>query len=102
MLFASYWELSENVAVQDQFGAAQKIMSSELFPPQGVNIVHWGITPDRWGVLIIEAENAEQVDRAFYIWRAALAGIFKVSKTAPMLSIQDHMAVAGDVIESLK
>jgi hypothetical protein len=102
MLFASYWELSENVAVQDQFTAAQKIMASELFPPQGVNIVHWGITPDRWGILILEAENAAQVDRAFYVWRAALPGIFKSSKSGPMLSIQDHLAIAGEVIESLK
>ena len=83
---------------QQRLQVAQKLTSSGLFPPQGVNVVRWDGTPDGWGVLILEAERAEDVVRAIDLWRASGAGFFKSTRTAPAIPIQDPIPVAADIV----
>ena len=77
MLFITYWELNENMSVAERLQVAQKLVSSEMFPPPGVKIVRWDGTPDNWGVLITEAESIAALNDALSLWRAAGAGFFK-------------------------
>ena len=102
MLFISYWELNENMPEQERLQIAQKLTTSGLFPPQdGVKIVRWDATPDLWGVLIMEAENAADVFRAIGMWRAAGPGFFKTIKTAPALPIEEVIPVVAGVVQQL-
>ena len=55
MLFLTYWELNEGMSVEERQQVAQKLTSSGLFPPKGVNIIRWDGTPDGWGILVAEA-----------------------------------------------
>jgi hypothetical protein len=52
MLFVTVWELNENTPVASNVGAAQKLISAGLFPPEGVTLLRWDATPDGWGILI--------------------------------------------------
>ena len=97
MLFLAYWELNENMAEQERLQIAQKLTSAGLFPPKGVNIIRWDGTPDAWGILLMEAENAADVYRAVEIWRIAGAGFFKSIKTSPALPIQEMIPLADDL-----
>ena len=85
MLFLAYWELNENVSEQARLEGVQKVMSGGLFPPQGVNVLRFDGTPDGWGVLLLEADKAEDVFRAIGVWRSAVPGFFKSIKTSPAI-----------------
>ena len=101
MLFLTYWELNEGMAVAERQRVAQKLTSSELFPPRGVNIVRWDATPDGWGILLAEANNAADIDRAINMWRAAGAGFFKFTRTAPVQSVQEALAQTSELLKTL-
>ena len=101
MQFLAYWELNENMSSTDRHKVADNLMSKGLFPPKGVTIVRWDATPDLWGTLILEADNAEDVFRAMELWRAAGAGFFKVTKTAPTLPVQEVIPIGQEIQQSL-
>jgi hypothetical protein len=91
MLFLTYWELNEDMPVAERMGIAQKLTSSGLFPPKGVKILRWDETPDAWGILLLEADNAMDVALALDSWRMAGAGFFKLTRTAPANPIAETM-----------
>jgi hypothetical protein len=101
MLFLWYWELNENVALAERLKAAQELMSSGLFPPEGVNVLRFDITPGNWGVTLLEADNAEDVFKTVSIWRAALPGFFKSVKVSPAIPVKDALPLNGALIKSI-
>jgi hypothetical protein len=101
MLFLTYWELNEAMSDQERAQVGQMLTSKGLFPPKGVKIVRWDGTPDGWGILVAEADNAADVFRALDLWRAAGAGFFKVTKTAPALPIQELMPLGAEITEAV-
>jgi hypothetical protein len=101
MLFITYWELNENLALQDTLQAAGKLTSSGMFPPANVKILRWDITPDNWGILIAESDSAQAVADALSIWRAAVPGFFKMTKTSPAVPVQESMPAAGKLLQML-
>jgi hypothetical protein len=101
MLFLTYWELNENMSDAQRLQIAEKLNASGLFPPKGVTIIRWDGTPDLWGILLMEAETAEDAFRATTLWRSAGAGFFKVTKTAPALPIQEGIPIVSDILNAL-
>jgi len=101
MLFVTYWELNENMSVEQRLEVGQKLTSSGLFPPENVNIIRWDITPDGWGILITEAENAADIDQAINMWRATGAGFFNVTKTAPAMPVQEAISNTAELLKTL-
>jgi hypothetical protein len=101
MLFITYWELNENLAVSETLQAANKLTSSGLFPPENVQILRWDVTPDNWGILLVEADSAQAVNDAISMWRAAAAGFFKSTKTAPALPVQEAIPSGAKILERL-
>ncbi len=101
MLYITYWELNENMSLADQYHVAEKLMASGLVPSKGVNILRWDLTPDGWGVLIAEAESAADIERSLNLWRASAAGFFRLTKTAPAVTIQERMAATAELLKAL-
>ena len=101
MLFLTYWELNENMPEAERLQVADKLMSAGLFPPTGVNIIRFDGTPDAWGIILLEADNAADAFRAVDVWRAAGAGFFKLTKTAPAMPIQDLIPIAAEMQKAL-
>ncbi|MDH3318109.1 MAG: DUF3303 domain-containing protein [Betaproteobacteria bacterium] len=101
MLFLTYWELNENMPEGDRHKFVQKIMSSGLFPPKGVEVIRWDITPDGWGIVICEQQSATDVVKSLDMWRMAEGGFFKSTKTAPIISIQESMAMSEGLVKAL-
>lgn len=102
MLFVTYWELNENMSVEQRLEVAQKLTDSGLFPPEHVNIIRWDITPDGWGIMITEAESAADVAQTLSMWRAAGTGFFNVTKTAPAMPVQESISHTAELLKSLK
>ena len=101
MLFLCYWELNENMPSEERMQVAGRLTSSGLFPPEGVNIIRWDETPDGWGILLLEAEKAQDVTLSLDLWRAAGAGFFKMTKTAPAVTVEELMPVAEKMLKDL-
>jgi hypothetical protein len=101
MLFVTYWELNEAMDVRQRLEIAEKLTTSGLFPPEGVTVVRWDGTPDGWGILIVEAERVEDVQRALDLWRVSGAGFFKSTRTAPAMPIQQMIPASQAVIQAV-
>ncbi len=101
MLFVTYWELNENMSVEERLQIAQKLTSTGLFPPENVQVLRWDVTPDSWGILITEAESAQAVDAALALWRMAGAGFFKTTRTAPAMPVQEAIPHAAELLQKL-
>ena len=101
MQFLAYWELNENMSDADRLQVAQKLTGSGLFPPKGVNIVRWDATPDLWGTLVLETDSEADVFHALALWRAAGAGFFKMTKTAPTLPVQEVIPIVGEIHQAV-
>ena len=101
MLFMTYWELNEAMPVEETLQISQKLMSLGLVPFEGFTIIRWDMSPDGWGILIGEAESAADVDKAIYMWRAAGAGFFKFTKTAPAQPVPDVIAQHVELLKTL-
>lgn len=101
MLFLTYWELNENMPVPERLSIAQKLTSSGQFPPKGVKILRWDETPDAWGILLMEADNAMDAAMALDCWRIAGAGFFKQTKTAPAMPITESIPQWTEAIKAI-
>ena len=101
MLFLTYWELNENMSEGERLQVAEKLTSSGLFPPKGVNIIRWDATPDAWGILLAEAESAADIARAIDMWRAAGAGFFKMTKTSSAIPVEEAISVSTELLKAL-
>ena len=101
MLFITYWELNEGMSLAERLQVGQKLMSSGLFPPPGVNIIRWDSTPDGWGVLIAETDSVAALNDAISMWRAVGTGFFKMTKTAPAQPVQEALPQSGELLGKL-
>ena len=102
MLFLCYWELNENIAVIDHLKVGKMLNEAGLFPPPGIEILRFDITPDYWGVTLFKAENAEAAFTVIDLWRAAGTGFFKTVKTSPALSVPDASALGAKIFQSVQ
>jgi len=101
MLFLTYWELNEGMPLEERLKAGQKLLSLGLFPPERVEVIRWDMTPDEWGILILEAEDVADVHKALSFWRLAGAGFFKMTKTAPVQPAQQALSLLGEMMQSM-
>lgn len=101
MLFVTCWELNEEMPVAERQRIARKLTQEGHFPPDGVEVIRWDATPDGWGILLLEADSAADVQRALGQWRTAGDGFFESTKTAPAMPVEDVMGIAQDMVEKL-
>ena len=102
MLFLCYWELNENMPVVDHLKIGKMLTESGLFPPEGVELIRFDMTPDYWGITIFKAANAEAVFKIVEVWRMAGTGIFKKMNVSPALTVMDAKALAANLYQSFK
>ena len=101
MLFMTYFELSQDVPLTAGLAGAQKIMAAGLFPAPDVTIIRWDISPDSWGVLLAEAESVAAIEGAINVWRAAIPGFFRVTRTAPAAPVQENIGRTAELLQRL-
>jgi len=101
MLFLTYWELSENIDPREASRLADKVLASGLFPCKGVRLLRFDETPDNWGIILFEADTANDVMMAIDVWRKAGAGFFKTTKTAPVVPLDEYMPLGRKLLEAL-
>jgi len=102
MLFLIYWELNEQVGVSQRIAALNKLQQAELFPPPDVELIRFDMTPDQWGISIMEAGSAGAIMRHLGAWRIACPGIFVTTKVSPAMPVANSVAEIMGVIKKLE
>jgi hypothetical protein len=101
MLFLMYWELNENISVKERVKAADMLISSGHFPPENIEIIRFDITSDNWGVILVDADSAEDVSNLNNMWRIVCPGIFKMTKVSPARPVQEAMEATNQLIKQI-
>ena len=102
MLFLCYWQLNENISVLDHLKVGKLLQESGLFPPPGIEIIRFDMTPDYWGVTVFTAESAEAAFAVIDLWRVAGTGFFKKVKVSPALPVKDASALGAKLYKTVK
>jgi hypothetical protein len=103
MIFIAYWELNNDFEPSELASVAQTLLNKKLFPEEGTNIIAWYISAtDNWGVLVVEAENEEQMVRTISMWRIAKPGIFRLIKTSPGVEITKILPMVMKLAKQMK
>lgn len=101
MQFMTYWKLNEAMSVRERQEVASSLVESGQFPPENVDILRWDATPDGWGVLITEADSAEDVMRAVNMWRVPAPGFFETTQTAPAQPVEEVLSQTEELLSAL-
>lgn len=101
MLFLTHWKLNEDMPMAERQEVGRKLLEDGHFPPEGVELIRWDATPDGWGILLLEADSAADVQKALAQWRASGAGFFESTKTAPALPVREAMENAQGLLQEL-
>lgn len=103
MLFITYFELNPEKDPSEILDAFQKIQDAKIgdmmekWEEKG-----WYITPDYWGVFIVDTDTVEDVLRNSNAWRLALPGIFKKIKTCMAAEVEQYAPILLKLVRKLK
>ena len=97
MLYVLYWELNENMHKEELLQVAQKLTSTGICPLKDVNVVRWDVTPDGWGISIMEADKAWDVFSAINMCMSMKPGFFKMIKVSPAMPVKKVMPLEGEL-----
>jgi hypothetical protein len=81
--------------------AFQKIQEAQL-ESEKWELKGWYITPEYWGVAIVETESANDIAQNANSWRLVLPGIFKKYNISPVLEVEQYAPVLLKLIRKLK
>ncbi|HME55016.1 MAG TPA: DUF3303 family protein [Candidatus Lokiarchaeia archaeon] len=82
MLMIVYWELDPNLKPSDITEAVAELQQRGMWPPEGLKMLGWWVTPDYWGVTVYDVDNEEALMKGASLLRLAKPGIFKVYKAS--------------------
>jgi hypothetical protein len=102
MLFLCYWQLNENIPVIDHLKVGKLLKEAGLFPPPGIEIIRFDMTPDYWGITVFTAESAEAAFAVIDLWRVAGTGFFSKVKVSPALPVKDASALGAKLYQTVK
>ena len=101
MLFAIYFELDPAIDPSKVIDAFQQVQEANL-EDQKWETKSWYITPEYWGIAVVETESAEDFAQNANSWRVALPGIFKKYNTAPALDVRTYVPIAAKLVRKIK
>lgn len=98
MRFVTYFELNEDRSSAQRIEAIDAHDLMEHYPPEGVDVLEWGLTPDRWGFAIYETDDIEALEEALELWRL-FEPWYETTKTAPFRPIDDSVETVAELVE---
>ena len=101
MLFIIYYELDPTLDPADMLTAYQKIQEAEVefekWETKG-----WYITPEDWGVAIVECDSVDDMMKNSYQWKLALPGFFTKYNVSPVAEVEQAVPVLAKMMRKFK
>ena len=101
MLFVVYYELDPAMDPSKIIDAFQKIQEAKIEANKW-DLKCWYITPEYWGVAVVDTDTAEDVAQNANSWRVALPGMFKTYNIAPALDVETYVPIAAKLVRKIK
>ncbi len=101
MLFVVYFELDPTLDPSEVINAFQKIQEANI-EAEKWETKSWYITPEYWGIAVVETDTAEDIAQNANSWRVALPGIFKTYNIAPALDVETYVPIAAKLVRKIK
>jgi len=101
MLFIIYYELDPSLDPADMLTAYQKIQEA------GVELDKWEtkgwyMTPEDWGVAIVESDTVDDMMKNVYQWKLALPGFFRKYNVAPVAEVEQAVPMLAKIIRKFR
>nr|MDO8115006.1 hypothetical protein [Candidatus Sigynarchaeota archaeon] len=101
MKFIAYFELSESITPLDMLKGAE-LLSKAAITFEGTKVTNWMVTPENWGIAMIESKSEEHLLHLFSQWRIAVPGVYKVVKCAPAMTVEEYTPKLLDLANKMK
>ncbi|MFX1590275.1 MAG: DUF3303 domain-containing protein [Promethearchaeota archaeon] len=101
MLFVVYYELDPSMDPAAIIDAFQKIQEANI-EAEKWDTKFWYVTPEYWGVAVVDTNTAEDIAQNANSWRVALPGIFKSYKISPALDVETYVPIAAKLVRKIK
>lgn len=101
MLFIIHFELDPSHDPSDILKMYQKVQEAEIAVEKW-ETKGWYITPEYWGIAIVETESVEDILTNANAWRIALPGIFKNYNISPAADVAEYAPNLAKLVRKLK
>ena len=101
MLFVVYYELDPSIDPAAIIDAFQKIQEANI-EAEKWDVKSWYITPEYWGIAVVDTDSAEDIAQNANSWRVALPGMFKTYNVAPALDVETYVPIAAKLVRKIK
>ena len=100
MLFIVYYELDPSLDPADILTAYQKIQEAEI-EAEKWDVKGWYITPEHWGVAIVDTDSVDDMMKNAYQWRLALPGIFTTYNISPVSEVEQAIPILAKMMRKI-
>jgi hypothetical protein len=101
MLFLVYFEFDPSIGPADLIDAFQKIQEANI-EAEKWKTKSWYVTPEYWGIAVVETDSAVDIAQNANSWRVALPGIFKTYNIAPALDVESYIPIGAKLVRKIK
>ena len=101
MLFLVYYELNPSLDPSEILNAYQKIQEAEI-KQEKWDVKGWYITPEHWGVAIVDTDSVDDVLINANAWRIALPGLFIKYNISPVKEVEESVPILAKLVRKLK
>lgn len=101
MLFIIYYEFDPKLDPRDMLTAYQKIQEAEV-EYEKWEVTGWYMTPEDWGVAIVECDSVDDMMKSVYAWKLALPGFFTKYNVAPVAEVEQAIPVLAKMMRKFK
>ena len=97
MEFLLYYLLDEK-ATPEAILKGATVLEKAKIELEGYEVKQWLVTPEYWGMVVVEADNAVSLAHGINQWRQAIPGIYKEVKYSVALKVEEYVPKMMDLV----
>ena len=101
MLFIIYFEIDPSLDPREMLTAYQKIQEAGV-ELEKWETTGWYMTPEDWGVAIVESDSVDDMMKNVYQWKLALPGFFTKYNVAPVAEVEQAVPILAKMMRKFK
>ena len=102
VLVLVYFELNQEINPAEISEAVGGLVQKGIIPTDDCKYLGWQVTPDLWGVAVLEVASEEAFMRHSSTLRIAKPGLFKSYRSAIAMETKDVIPLLAQLNEQMK
>ncbi len=100
MLFLMYFDLNENATPEDIMKGAAVLQKANI-QLEGTETKTWLVTPEYWGIAIVECSDETTLSHGINMWSQASPGIYKQIRYSIALNVEKYAPKLMELIAKI-